>query len=313
MDVSIIMINYNTYDLTKDAIISILNNTTDIDYELILVDNDSPDKSGEKLFEEFSENIVYIAAGGNLGTSKAFNLGLKKARGKYILWLNTDILIKENFVKTLFNYMEDDPKCGICGGNILDFNGDPTTSFHTMPSIKSDKKNFSVMRLILNKIFRISKKEAVYNYSENPIEVGYICGADMMIRRCLFDELGGFDEDIFMYGEETEFAFRVKQNTDYKIMSVPNAHIFHLEGASFSKDKRKFNKRRYKTFLDGVTVFYTKCYGKKSAIKYLKILRKFYSRLNVINRVLRNKNEADYCKQTAETIVEKIQECKTAA
>ena len=96
MDVSVIMINYNTFDLTKDALNSIFENTKDLTYEIILVDNASPDGSGEKLKELFQDKIVYLQSGGNLGTSKAFNLGLKRASGKYILWLNTDIHFQNN-------------------------------------------------------------------------------------------------------------------------------------------------------------------------------------------------------------------------
>ena len=91
MDVSVIMINYNTFDLTKDAIESIFSQTDGIAYEIILVDNLSPDGSGERLRDLFGERIVYLQSGGNLGTSKAFNLGISRATGKYVLWLNTDI------------------------------------------------------------------------------------------------------------------------------------------------------------------------------------------------------------------------------
>ena len=87
MDVSVIMINYNTFDLTKAAIESIFAHTEGISFEVILVDNLSPDGSGERLREIFKNKIIYLQSGGNLGTSKAFNLGLKQASGKYILWL----------------------------------------------------------------------------------------------------------------------------------------------------------------------------------------------------------------------------------
>ena len=102
MDVSVIMINYNTFDLTKDALESIFKHTEGLQYEIILIDNASPDGSGERLRDLFGEKIVYLQSGANLGTTKAFNLGLKQAKGKYILWLNTDILIKENFIKKDF-------------------------------------------------------------------------------------------------------------------------------------------------------------------------------------------------------------------
>ena len=101
MDVSVIMINYNTFELTQNALDSIFEYTSGLEYEIILIDNNSPDGSGEKLSAHFGDRIKYIQAGANLGTSKSFNLGLRAAGGKYVLWLNTDILIKENFIKKL--------------------------------------------------------------------------------------------------------------------------------------------------------------------------------------------------------------------
>lgn len=129
MDVSVIMINYNTFSLTKDALDSIFRETKGIDYEVILIDNASPDGSGDRLSALYGNKIVYLQSGGNLGTSKAFNIALKHASGKYVLWLNTDILLKENFIKKLFDYMESDPNCGICGGNLFNGRGEPTLSY----------------------------------------------------------------------------------------------------------------------------------------------------------------------------------------
>lgn len=230
MDVSVIMINYNTFDLTKDALESIFAQTQGLAYEIILVDNLSPDGSGERLRDLFGDRIIYLQSGGNLGTSKAFNLGLRHATGKYILWLNTDILIKENFIKKLFDYMESDPKCGICGGNVLDFQGKPSGScadqFTTLRSVRLEN---SILHRIVKKI---SKRRKDYNYSDESKEVAWINGAEMMARHEVIDKIGGLDEIIFMYAEEMEFSYRMHQLTDYSAVSVPWAHIYHLEGAS---------------------------------------------------------------------------------
>lgn len=274
MDVSVIMINYNTYQLAKDALNCIFAQTSGLNYEVILVDNLSPDGSGELLAKEFGDKIVYVQSGGNLGTSKAFNLALAKSSGKYILWLNTDILIKENFIYTLFKYMEENADCGICGGNVLDFKGNPTHSFRRkLPSVKTVKKDNSLLFGIFNRLFKKSLSQQ-YNYTNKPMEVGYITGADMMIRKSIFDEVGGFDEDIFMYSEETEFTYRVKTKTNYKVVSVPYAHIYHLEGASFTGGKKRISEFRIKTMTEGDLVYFKKCYGEKQAAKYLKVLKR---------------------------------------
>lgn len=275
MDVSVIMINYNTFELAKNALESIFRETDGISYEIVLIDNASPDGSGEQLQALFGDRILYVQAGGNLGTSKAFNLGLKMASGRYILWLNTDILLKENFIKELFDFMEQTPDCGICGGDLLDFEGKPTHSYRrALPSAKTDRRDMSICVKIFRKLFR-KRLSSEYNYTGKPLDVGYITGADMMIRRDVIDKIGGFDEDIFMYAEECEFTFRMKKNTTYRAISVPNAHMYHLEGASFS-GKNTFSERRFRESCRGMRVYMEKCYGEREAVRFLRRHKRSY-------------------------------------
>ena len=275
------MINYNTFELTKNALESIFKEPNDISYEIILVDNLSPDGSGESLHKLYGDRIVYIQAGANLGTSKAFNLALKKSLGKYVLWLNTDILLKDNFIKDLYDFMEKTPDCGICGGNILDFNGNPAHSFRRdLPSPKTDKKDMSVCVKVFRKLFK-KQLSSEYNYTDKPLEVGYVTGADMMIRRDVIDLIGAFDEDIFMYAEECEFTFRMKQKTSFKVFCVPYAHIYHLEGASFSR-QNSFSERRFRLSSIGLAIYMKKCYGENVAINFLKRRKQSYLRFMVL-------------------------------
>lgn len=287
MDVSVIMINYNTFDLTKGALESIFARTQGLAYEIILVDNLSPDGSGERLRDLFGEKIVYLQSGGNLGTSKAFNLGLKHATGKYILWLNTDILIKENFIKKLFDYMECDPKCGICGGNVLDFQGKPAGSFRKdFLTARFYKRLYSIF---WNLVDRIPRKRKDYNYSSHPMEVAWVGGVDMFVRNSVFSEVGGLDEVIFMYAEELEFQYRVKKLTDYTIMSVPDAHLYHLGGASTKNNNKKFNEKWERLMLTGTPRYLYKWFGAEEVRKYLRIRYKGAGKLYFIAWLTGNK------------------------
>ncbi len=270
MDVSVIMINYNTFDLTKDALNSIFEYTKDLTYEIILVDNASPDGSGEKLSELYKDRIVYLQSGGNLGTSKAFNLGLKKSSGKYILWLNTDILLMGNFMKTLFDYMERDKRCGIAGGNLFNGAGEPTLSYDkqllTGKVAMHNVNNFVVLwRTLFKK--RISNH---FNYTGRPMRVGGIIGADFMVRRDCFDRVGNFNENIFMYGEETDFTYRVTNLTDYTVMSVPEAKMVHLEGGGAPNENVVFNARKEKIVLTGICTYLKNCLGREDVRLYIK-------------------------------------------
>lgn len=307
MDVSIIMINYNTYELTCDALDCIFTYTQGLAYEVILIDNASPDGSGSRLAEKYENRIIFIQSYENLGTSKAFNLGAKRARGKYVLWLNTDILFTDDFVNVLYRYLEENNECGVCGGNLLDFGGRPTHSFRRdIPDCRQMCRDNSLFvqgyRKLYKKIFRKSPK-LEYNYSGKPTEVGYVTGADMMIRRELFDEIGLFDEKIFMYCEESEFQFRVLKNTPYKIISVPYARMVHLEGASFGKN---FNEKKFRIQLESSIYYLEKCYDKRSALKYLKSKKKAYILPRLAFCLLFKKDKAQECQTKRKIIGEYI-------
>ena len=297
MDVSIIMINYNTFDLAKDAIESIFNYSKNFDYELVLIDNASPDKSGEKLNNFFGEKIKYISSNVNLGTSKAFNLAIKECSGKYVLWINPDIIIKENFIYTLFEYMENNPDVGVCGGNVLDFEGKPHHSYmRKLPSFSTVKAEYNYIERAIKRLFK-KKRSFQYNYLEKPIDVGYITGADIFIRSELFSNIGNFDENIFMYAEETEFCFRVKTQTNYKIMSVPFAHIYHLEGASFTSSENKFNLKKYEIYNKGFMYYIKKCYGAKELKRIISFLCKKNNQKSFFARLLNKKDIVLECKE----------------
>ncbi len=304
MDVSVIMINYNTYELTKNALNSLFTYTVDLEYEIILVDNQSPDGSGDRLADEFGNRIKYIQSGGNLGTSKAFNLGFKNSCGKYILWLNTDIIIKDNFIFKLFKYMESHPECGVCGGNLLGFNGKPTHSFRKKYNFKDICKDASFLNICYRKFLKKITKRALsyeYNYTSLPQSVSYITGADLMIRRSVFNEIGLFDESFFMYCEEAEYQYRVRKYTDYSIISIPNAIMWHLEGASGEKG---FSKNKYRIQLSSIVKYIEKCYGKSYCTKYLKVKKRGYIIPYVLSVFTFKKNKIDELKFKINTIEE---------
>ena len=131
-----------------------------------------------------------------------------------------------------------------------------------------------ITRWVLRKVFKRIISDN-YNYSKKPKEVGLIIGADMFVRKAVFDEIGGLDEDIFMYCEETEFQFRVKQRTKYKIMSVPWAKMIHLEGRSFEGN---FNVRRHRYSTIGTAIYIKKSYGEKQSKEYLNMLKSSYKK-----------------------------------
>lgn len=262
MNVSIIMVNYNTLELTKNAINSLVEKTRDMSYEIILVDNASKDGSHEYFSNLKLENFKYIQSGSNLGFGRANNLGYKQSKGEYIFLLNTDTLLVNNAIKILYEIIRKENKIGIVGGNLYDINMKPGHSFlKEIYSLKTEiYANFGFILNIPKKILKLFLKEKRedFNYTNNVMEVGYITGADMLIRRECIEKVGFFDSDFFMYFEETELTYRVKK-AGYKVLSIPEAKIIHLEGKS-----TKFKEQKIKMFNESKFKYFKKVYGEKA-------------------------------------------------
>lgn len=269
MDVSVIIVNYNTKELTKNTIYSVIEKTKELNYEIILVDNNSIDGSVEFLEKKYKNKVIFIKNEKNLGFGKANNKGIKIAKGKYVFLLNSDTLLLNNAIKILFDYMEKNENCGICGGNLYDENLNPTHSF--AKNMPSNKIEINYLKFLYEKIRR---KREDFNYNLIPSNVGYITGADMMIRKSILNEVGIFDEDFFMYFEEVELTHRIKKN-NYTVISVPQAKIVHLEGKSsnFKEQKmRMFLESKYKYFSKTHSMQICKKIYFLSQIKYFFIL-----------------------------------------
>ena len=222
VDVSIIIVTYNTCKMTSECIDSIIEKTSGISYEIILVDNASKDGSPE--FFSNDSRVKYIFNEENIGFGKANNKGLEIAEGRNVLFLNSDTLLRNNAIKILSDYLDAHEDTGACGGNLYDLEGKPAQSFRMyFPSIYDD---FNVLLgNIPDKIF--SKRKMFFNFSEKNIEVKHIIGADLMVKYSVLKELGAFDPAFFMYREETELCHRIYK-AGYKLISVPEAEITHF-------------------------------------------------------------------------------------
>ena len=129
MQVSVIIVNYNTKELTKQAIRSVFDKTEGVEYEIIVVDNDSKDGSVEELKKTFQDKITVIESKENLGFGRANNLGIKQSKGKYVFLLNSDTELINNAIKIFYDYMEQNMQVGVCGGNLYNKNNEPATSY----------------------------------------------------------------------------------------------------------------------------------------------------------------------------------------
>ncbi|WP_370793958.1 glycosyltransferase family 2 protein [Bacteroides stercorirosoris] len=248
MDVSIIIVNYNTTELTIQTIKSIYEKTHDLLYEIILVDNASSDITILDINEVYP-NVKLIRSSGNLGFGRANNLGYKYAIGKYIFLLNPDTILLNNAVKELYDFLEAHIDVAIAGGQLCDAKCCMTHSFQLFfPSILGEINSLFRQKIshLIDEMFVKIISDKKYGY------VAYVTGADMMIRRDDIEKFGFFDSDFFMYFEETELCKRYSR-FGRKIAFVLSSKIIHLEGKSF-----EFKENRSRLYIQGRKTYYKK-------------------------------------------------------
>ena len=196
--VSIIILSYNTQDLLQKCLRSIFTNLKDIDFEVIVVDNASIDKSVEMVKEKF-EKVKLVKSSDNLGFAKGVNLGATNAKGEYLLLLNSDIEIVTQSLKSLFTFLKEHKDVAVIGGK-LD-NADGTTS--------KSYGNFYELGEVWSMLFSDHKSKIDSIKSDKPVEVDWVSGGFMAIKKVVFDDLKGLDPHFFMYIEDMEFCYRV--------------------------------------------------------------------------------------------------------
>lgn len=272
MKLSIIIVNYNTYTLTKQTIDSVLEKKLPFEYEIMLVDNASIDDSMVKLQEDYKdiirEGLLKITLNdANLGFAKANNIGMRKSRGEYILLLNSDTYVVEDCLQQCMQYIEhynteaaiqgeNECKIGALGCKVILPDG---TLDHAC------KRGFPTPRASLYYFLKLHKRDKVkyglydaLHLDENEVgEVDCLMGAFMLMPRHVLDQVGLLDEDFFMYGEDIDLCYRIKEG-GYKIMYYPEASIIHYKGGSSKKRRTKV----IYDFHNAMWIFYKKHYIK---------------------------------------------------
>jgi len=231
LQLSIIIVNYNVREFLANLFDTLYKAIEGIEAEIIVVDNASADGSQEYI-KQNHPGVILIENQVNGGFSKANNLGLKRAKGKFLLLLNPDTLVREDTFRVMMEYMESDSSIGMAGCKIL--NPDGTLQLACRRSFPSPWVSFCRITG-LSSIFPKSPLFARYNLTyldENQsYEVDAISGSFMMVKREVYEKMGGLDESYFMYGEDLDWCLRV-QKTGYKVHYVHSTQIIHYKGES---------------------------------------------------------------------------------
>ena len=216
---------------------------TDLNAEIIVVDNNSSDGSCDMIKRIFPE-INLIENTQNLGFSKANNQGVLEARGEYVCVLNPDTVVAEDTFIKLLAFAKAKLDLGIAGCRLIDGSG------HFLPE---SKRNIPLVRIAFQKLMGKSKYYYANHIDENAIEeVDILVGAFMFLKRSVFHEVGGFDEDYFMYGEDIDISYKALK-ANYKNYYFGKTTVLHFKGESTLKDKFYANR-----FYGSMQIFYEK-------------------------------------------------------
>ncbi|MEH1934008.1 MAG: glycosyltransferase family 2 protein [Nostoc sp.] len=227
--VSIILVNYNGEEVLPDCLSSIEKFIDIPAHEIIIVDNASTDNSLELVAEKYPQ-FHLIRQSKNLGFGTGNNAGARLASGEFLFLLNTDTVLTSNILPHLIDLMYADPQLGIIGPKLLNPDGSLQISVSPALGIKGEYQARQMHRDYQN----ITKKSLIEQKFQQIQEVDIVVGAAFFIRSSLFHQLGGFDENFFMYFEESDLCQRA-QYQGYKIIYTPHVSLIHLKAYSIQK------------------------------------------------------------------------------
>lgn len=243
MDISIIIVSWRVRELLKKCLAGILA-SADVEFEIIVVDNNSADGTVEMLEKDFSGQVKLIRSERNLGFGKANNLGLAQATGEYVLFLNPDTEIEPDTLSKSLAFMKQHPDCGVLGPRMRFKNGEPQPSVRRFPTTTA----ILLMLFKLPKLFphlpAIDKYLAVDFDYEKLQTVDQVMGAFMLMPKKLAEQIGGFDERFFVWFEEVDLCLAIKK-LGYQVVYNPDIRIIHHGGKSFSQQTAIANQWRF--------------------------------------------------------------------
>lgn len=288
MDVSVIIVNYNSHQLTCECIRSIQAHTQDILYEIIVVDNASRDNNIIELQRAFP-SVLVIGLRENIGFGRANNVGMQVAKGQYIFLLNPDTLLSDNSILTFFRYMNDpaNAQVAVCGATLVNKMGVPAMSYGNFPSFLGNFLSIG-FHLFVRKYYAENLDTGVAATTDRTRAVAYVSGAAFFARKKIIEQVGYFDDDFFLYFEETELCWRIGKS-GYKVVYLPAVTIMHYEGGTTAT----FQQQSINPF-----AFYH--YYRSKRLFYRKTMNSFSSYIFYIFDILHELNKSFFRGKMAE-------------
>ena len=233
MDVSIIIVNWNTCKITCECLQSVHEQTVKSKIEVIVIDNASTDDSVRMIKEKFPQ-VRLIENSANRGFAAANNQGIRVAKGRYLLFLNSDTLVLDGAIDKVVSFADGNPDAAVVGCCVLNADKTLQSTCFMFPSVL----NMLLSSTYLYKLFPKSKlfgRERMSWWDRTDVrEVDVVTGCFMLVRREAIKQVGMMDEKFFMYGEETDWCYRFKQ-AGWMVVFAPVGEIIHLAGQSSHK------------------------------------------------------------------------------
>jgi GT2 family glycosyltransferase len=230
MDLSIIIVNWNSAAYTVEAVESVTATTGHLDYEVLVVDNASTDDSRE-ILEHHLPRTTIIRSPANLGFARGNNLGARQARGRVLLFLNPDTCVLDGSIEALLGAIASSPAIGVVGARLLNRNGTLQTScVQSLPTVVNQVFDAQWLRRHTPTL-RMWGMAALFAPHVGPIDVEAVSGACLMVQRHAFEQVGAFSEDYFLYAEDLDLCHKMRRG-GYRVCHVPTAHVIHYGGGS---------------------------------------------------------------------------------
>lgn len=251
--VSIVIVNWKTPKLLARCLDSLKEDPGYEDFEIIVVDNNSGDESVPMLKADFPY-VHLIANTGNYGFSKGCNQAIEIAHGRHVLLLNPDSVVVKDAISTMYKYLDANPEVGAVGPKVLNTDGTLQLACRrAFPSVSASFFRLTYLSHLFPNHPAVSRYNMTFADPESFLDVDALSGSCMMVRNQVIEKIGLLDEDIFMFGEDIDWCWRVKE-AGYKVMYIPTASVFHIHGAASRKRPVGTTINLHK----GMEVFYRK-------------------------------------------------------
>lgn len=268
IDLSVIIVNWNTASMTLECLESLYANTAACRVEVIVVDNGSQDGSADRIIQTFP-NVTLIRNRDNRGFAAASNQGIETAQGGYLLLLNSDTIVCDGVLERLIACLDDHPEVGIVGPRLVDGEGRLQLSARKFPTLRSAL--FEALHLHM--LFPRSRVfgDQLLSWWDHRAErsVDFVEGSSLLVRRVVVDQIGLLDTGYFMYSEDVDWCWRARR-AGWTVAYLPEASIIHLGGGSGYRRSPKLALEACKSKIR----FHEKCYGATSAslLKFILLL-----------------------------------------